>query len=291
MNVVALTTRATSPATKSAVTTRLNERCEHRLRCPALRVSTSLALDYAALMGPLEQPCKRCDASEAWLLRPVQKLQGTLRIEAGNSTYEMLGWYEATVCCGCGHTLFVAREYQPERAIVDGEPCPACETTAAWIVDPVLDAVDWRHASPMQVRLGLKVRKLSTLFSRIAWKATLGVRICRSCGLASWTYRPDPLHGDAATCEASPRACRRCSGAQRLATVLDDLGQGRDVAERRIVPSQFRSRGRFVVDACEPCATVDWYGEGLDELEVDEKRGVFRVARRAETNGNGGPYR
>jgi hypothetical protein len=249
-------------------------------------------------MGPLEEPCNRCEASEAWLLRPVQKLRGTLRIEAREipnpfySTFEMLGWYEAAVCCGCGHTLFFAREYQPERATVDGAPCSACEATAAWIVDPVPDVlVDSRRASPMHLRLGSKVRKLSTLFQRTAWKATLGVRICRSCSLASWTYRPDPLYGEAATCEPSPRACRRCGGAQRLARVLDDLGEGRDVTERRMVPGSFRSRGRFVVDACEPCATVDWYGEGLDELEVDEKRGVFRVARTAETNGDGGPYR
>ena len=231
-------------------------------------------------------------------MRPVQKLRGTLRIEAReihhqfDSTFEMLGWYEATVCCGCGHTRFFAREYQPQRATVDGAACAACETTAAWIVDPVPDVwVDSRRASPMRLRLGWKVRKLSTLFRRIAWTATLGVRICRSCGLASWTYRPEPLYGDATTCDASSRACRRCSGAQRLATVLDDLGAGRDVVERRMVPSQFRSRGRFVVDACEQCATVDWYGAGLDELEVDEKRGVFRVARKASANGDGGPYR
>ena len=249
-------------------------------------------------MGLMEEPCHRCDASESWLLRPVQKLRGRMCIEAHvihhrfNATVKTLGWYEAAVCCGCGHTLFFAREYQPERATVDSEPCSACETTAAWVVDPAPDVlVDSRRAAPMHLRLGSKERKLSTLFRRIDWKATLGVRICRSCGLASWTYRPDPLYGDAATCAASPRACRRCSGAQRLATVLDDLGESRDVIERRMAPGWFRSRGRFVVDACEPCASVEWYGEGLDALKVDEKRGVFRVARRAQTNGDGSPYR
>ena len=50
-------------------------------------------------MGPLAEPCNCCDASEAWHLRPVQKLQGTLRIEAReihhrfDSTFEILGWY------------------------------------------------------------------------------------------------------------------------------------------------------------------------------------------------------
>ena len=94
----------------------------------------------------------------------------------------MLGWYEATVYCGCGHTRFFAREYQPELATVDGASCSAFETTVAWI-DPVPDVwVDSRRASPMHLRLGSKVRKLSALFRRIGWKATLGVRICRSCG-------------------------------------------------------------------------------------------------------------
>lgn len=36
---------------------------------------------------------------------------------------------------------------------------------------------------------------------------------------------PDPLYGDEAACTASPRACRRCGGPQRLAMVMDDLGE------------------------------------------------------------------
>jgi hypothetical protein len=251
------------------------------------------------LMEGPEEPCSRCEASEAWLLRPVQELGGTMRVEAHenhhrfDSTFEMLGWYEATVCCGCGHTLFFAREYQPERATVECEPCSSCEATAAWIVAPAPDlSVHSQRASPMHVRLGWKQRKLSTLYRRVAWKATLSVRVCRGCGLGSWTYSPDPLYGDEAVCEASPRACRRCGGAQRLATVMDDLGEGRDVAERGVVPGAIRSRGRFVADTCEPCGTVDWYGTRLDELEPDEKRGVFRLLRpAAATNDRGGPYR
>ena len=250
-------------------------------------------------MRGLEEPCRRCEASEAWLLRPVQELGGTMRVEAReihrtfHSTFEMLGWYEATVCCGCGHTLFFAREYQPERATIECEPCSSCEATAAWIVAPAPDlSVHSQRASPMHVRLGWKQRKLSTLYRRVAWKATLSVRVCRGCGLGSWTYSPYPLYGDEAVCEASPRACRRCGGPQRLAMVMDDLGEGRDVAERGVVPGAIRSRGRFVVDTCEPCGTVDWYGSRLDDLEPDEKRGVFRLLRpAAATNDRGGPYR
>src|SRR5437764_732811 len=79
---------------------------------------------------------------------------------------------------------------------------------------------------------------------------------------------------------------------QRLAMVMDDLGEGRDVAERGVVPGAIRSRGRFVADTCEPCGTVEWYGTRLDDLEPDEKRGVFRLLRpAAATNDRGGPYR
>ena len=249
----------------------------------------------------LDEACRRCGDARAWVLRPVREVDGVMPVEvsSGAGEFTRLGWYEAAVCMGCGWTQFWARDYEPTRVASPMAPCLDCGGTSGWLVDEAPDLLSDKRATSIRVKLAPLKFKLSLLFGGKGWVGTLAVRICASCGGANWLCRPEERFADdLATPAASPRACRRCQGEQTLTELADDSELVDGAVVRALVAEpahnwfshRLHREGRFEIDVCRACFTVEWHAIGLEEVHEHRDKGVFRLDRNAN-GGESGPYR
>lgn len=248
----------------------------------------------------LEEPCRRCGDTRAWLLRPVRELGGVMPVELTDD--KTVGWYEAVVCIGCGWTLFWAREYEPARAPIPMAPCLACAGASGWLVAAAPDLLSAHSATHIRVQLAPLRFKVSLLFGGEGWVGTLAVRICATCCTAAWFCRPEERFAEDLEAPApSPRACRRCGGEQILTELHDDSELSKGAVERAVVAEHQRRwlgpwlhrEGRFEIDVCRSCFAVEWQAIALEEVREHQDQGVFRLDRdRNKTGGSdSGPYR
>ena len=250
-------------------------------------------------MSALQESCRRCGDSRAWLLRPVQEIDGVAPVEITDT--QVCGWYEAVVCIGCGWTQFWAREYEPGRAPTTIDACLDCGGTSGWLVEQVPDLVGEGDSMPVGFRLARLRFKFSLMFSNGGWRGALAVRICSHCGAAAWLCRPEPAFPeDLRPPTLSPRPCRRCQGEQMLIDLEDHSAVEGAGGYRAVLAYQrprliggpaFHRQGRLQLDVCRQCFAVEWQASSLDEVGEDPDKGVFRLDRGAPNNDGGGPYR
>jgi hypothetical protein len=197
-----------------------------------------------------------------------------------------VGWYEAVICDGCGHTSFWAHDYASIRAPQLSDPCPDCADNRALVVDEVPDLGEFR-AGRIRFRLAPARSGAGRLLAR-SWNASLSAYLCQGCGAARWRARPDAVDpASFSDGESSPRVCFRCGEAQWLCALIDR--EGESVAPRAVAVFGNRTSGRFVLDVCRRCHAAEWYAVDRDELREDRAAGISRMRRVRMTGG--GPYR
>ena len=253
----------------------------------------------------ITDPCRRCGHKRAWLLRPVREHDGVMPVEArvtAGGAVELVGWYEAAVCAGCGWAQFWAHDYAPSGAAAPIPACLECDAVSGWTIAEASDVLS-AHATT-SISIHLAPRKQPTArFLTVDWTGVLAVRICAQCAAASWFCRPD-LASAANLDEPppSPRTCRRCQSPQ-ISSQLEDWSAGgsdiRDLARHRAIAAGHgaglfrllgKHMGRFELDVCRHCFSVEWHGVELSAMRENARLGVSRLERGA-SEGDSGPYR
>jgi hypothetical protein len=253
----------------------------------------------------ITDPCRRCGHRSAWLLRPVREHDGVMPVEARVPALvgpvQLVGWYEAIVCAGCGWAQFWAHDYEPIAAAATIPACLECAGASGWTIAEASDILNAN--STMRIPIELAARKRNARYGTVGWMGVLAVRICAQCAAAGWFCRPDVAYAaDLDAPPRSPRPCRRCQSPQILSQLADWSGGAadvRDLARQRAIAAGHgaglfyllgKHMGRFELDVCLSCFSVDWHGLELATMRESPRLGVSRIER-GSGEGDSGPYR
>jgi hypothetical protein len=252
----------------------------------------------------ITDPCRRCGHKSAWLLRPVREHDGVMPVEARDglgAPVQLVGWYEAIVCAGCGWAQFWAHDYEPIAAATTIPACLECSGASGWTIAEASDILNSNATTRIPIELA--PLKRNARFGAVGWMGVLAVRICAQCFAASWFCRPDVAYAaDLGEPRRSPRACRRCQSPQISSQLADwsyRPGDVRDLTHQRAIAAGHgaglfyllgKRMGRFELDVCLGCFSVEWHGLELATMREAPRLGVSRIERGAG-EGDGGPYR